>query len=48
MAEKQTKIVFRMIFYSAEECNKLKPFVADKNEENFDKLEAELGRMNQH
>ena len=45
MAEKQTKIVFRMIFDSAEECNKLKPFVADKNEENFDKLEVELGKM---
>jgi uncharacterized protein YndB with AHSA1/START domain len=41
----QTKLIFRMVFDSAEECNKLKPFVVDKNEENFDKLEDELARM---
>lgn len=41
----QTKIVFRMIFDTVEECNKLKPFVVDKNEENFDRLEAELTTM---
>lgn len=40
-----TKIVFRMIFDTPEECNKLKPFVVDKNEENFDKLENELTKM---
>lgn len=40
-----TKIVFKMIFDTAEECNKLKPFVVDKNEENFDKLETELFKM---
>lgn len=38
----QTKIVFRMVFDTAAECNKLKAFVVDKNEENFDKLENEL------
>ena len=27
------------------ECNKLKPFVVDKNEENFDKLEVELTKI---
>ena len=38
----KTRLVFRMLFHSAEECNKLKKFVVDKNEENFDKLEVEL------
>ena len=42
---KQTKVVFKMIFDTAEECNKLKGFVVDKNEENFDKLEDELKIM---
>lgn len=41
----QTKVVFRMIFDTPEECNKLKKFVVDKNEENFDKLENELAKM---
>ena len=41
----QTKVVFKMLFNSAEECNKLKGFVVDKNEENFDRLEAELKNM---
>lgn len=41
----QTKIVFKMIFDTAEECNKLKPYVVDKNEENFDRLEVELTKM---
>lgn len=40
-----TKVVFKMLFNSAEECNKLKPFVVDKNEENFDRLEDELRCM---
>jgi uncharacterized protein YndB with AHSA1/START domain len=40
-----TKIVFRMIFNSAEECNKVKRFAVDKNEENFDRLEIELAKM---
>ncbi|WP_231490692.1 SRPBCC family protein [Pedobacter sp. Leaf170] len=38
----KTKIVFKMLFDSVAECNKLKPYVTDKNEENFDKLENEL------
>lgn len=42
---KQSKLVFKMIFDTAEECEKLKPFVVDKNEENFDKLEALLLSM---
>lgn len=38
----KTKITFRMIFKTAEECAKMKPFVEPKNEENFDKLERLL------
>jgi uncharacterized protein YndB with AHSA1/START domain len=41
----QTKIVFRMIFDTVEECNKVKPFAVEKNEENFDRLEAEMVKM---
>jgi uncharacterized protein YndB with AHSA1/START domain len=41
----KTKLIFKMLFDTAEECNKLKPFVVDKNEENFDKLEIELSKM---
>ena len=41
----KTKIIFKQIFDSAAECNKLKPFVGDKNEENFDRLEVELAKM---
>lgn len=47
VSDEKTKIVFKMLFNSAEECNKLKPFVIDKNEENFDKLEKELKAMSQ-
>lgn len=41
----QTKIVFKMLFTTTAECDKLKKFVVDKNEENFDKLEMELAKM---
>jgi len=41
----KTKIVFKMLFNSADECNKLKSFAPDKNEENFDRLENELINM---
>ncbi len=41
----KTHIVFKMIFDTAEECEKLKKFVIDKNEENFDRLEDELLKM---
>ena len=40
-----TKVVFKMLFNSPGECNKLKPYVVDKNEENFDRLETELAKM---
>lgn len=37
-----TRISFRMIFDTAEECEKIKRFAGPKNEENFDRLEREL------
>jgi hypothetical protein len=33
-----------MIFNTPEECNQVKVYAVDKNEENFDRLEAELHR----
>ncbi|MCD6020102.1 MAG: hypothetical protein K0S53_3223 [Bacteroidetes bacterium] len=41
----QTKIIFKMLFDSPEERNKLIKFVPEKNEENFDKLEVVLAEM---
>lgn len=42
ISESKSKISFRMIFKSVEECEKIKRFVGPKNEENFDRLEREL------
>lgn len=42
ISDSQTKISFRMMFATAEEYNKVKPFAAPKNEENFDRLERSL------
>ena len=41
----RTKIVFKMLFETAEECAKIKAFAPQKNEENFDRLETELRKM---
>lgn len=40
-----THVIFRQIFETVEECNKIKPFAIEKNEENFDRLEEELKKM---
>ena len=45
VAADKTKIIFRQIFDTAKECNKVKAFAVDKNEENFDRLEVELAKM---
>lgn len=45
LSPNKTKLVFRMVFDTEEECNKIKPFAVDKNEENFDKLEEELKHL---
>ncbi|OGC78688.1 MAG: polyketide cyclase [candidate division Zixibacteria bacterium RBG_16_50_21] len=41
----KTKVTFRMLFETVAECNRVKVYAADANEENFDRLEAELARM---
>lgn len=43
----QTKVVFKQLFETPEECAKLKKYVLDKNEENMDRLEAELKRVSE-
>lgn len=40
-----TKVIYKMLFRTAEECNKVKGFAVEKNEENLDKLEDELKKM---
>ena len=45
VSSQKTKIVFKQIFNSSDECNKVKVFAIDKNEENFDRLEKELEKM---
>ena len=45
VASDKTKVIFKMLFETAEECAKLKPYVMDKNEEDFDRLEVELTKM---
>lgn len=42
LGDSKSKISFRMIFKSVEECEKIKRFAGPKNEENFDRLEREL------
>jgi uncharacterized protein YndB with AHSA1/START domain len=41
----KTSLTFRMLFNSKKECDKIRKFAVDKNEENFDKLEIELARL---
>ena len=42
LSDTTTKISFRMIFDTVEECNKVRSFATPKNEENFDRLEKEI------
>ena len=37
-----TKFSFHMFFHSEDECQKMKSFIVEKNEENFDRLEKVL------
>ena len=41
----RTAVTWRMRHATAEECAKVKPFVVAGNEQNFDRLAAELARM---
>lgn len=43
--DNSTILVFRMQFATKEECDKIRPFATEKNEENFDKLEEVLHKM---
>jgi uncharacterized protein YndB with AHSA1/START domain len=45
ITENKTKVIFKQKFATAEECNKLRKFVPEKNEENMDRLEIELKKM---
>lgn len=45
VSDGQTVISFTMVFGTAEECEKMKKFVVPKNEENFDRLERFLVKM---
>ena len=40
----KTRVTFRMLFETAAACEKLKGFAPEANEQNFDRLEAELAR----
>ena len=42
ISDSKSKISFKMIFNTVEECEKVKRFAEPKNEENFDRLEREL------
>jgi uncharacterized protein YndB with AHSA1/START domain len=41
----KTRLTWRMRFESVEHCNQVKPFIVEANEQNFDRLEAELAKM---
>jgi uncharacterized protein YndB with AHSA1/START domain len=41
----KTRVTFEMLFETAAECEKVKVFAVDANEQNFDRLEAQLARM---
>lgn len=41
----KTNLTFKMVFNSPKECESIKAFAADKNEENIDRLEVELMKM---
>jgi uncharacterized protein YndB with AHSA1/START domain len=45
IGEDKSRITFRMLFETSEECEKMKAFVIPKNEENFDRLESVLVKM---
>jgi uncharacterized protein YndB with AHSA1/START domain len=40
-----TRLTFRMLFDSAEECDKVRGYVIEANEQNFDRLETVLAKM---
>ncbi|MFN8284252.1 MAG: SRPBCC domain-containing protein [Chitinophagales bacterium] len=45
ISDSKTRISFLMIFNTVEECNKIRKFAEPKNEENFNRLETEIFKM---
>ena len=45
IGENRTRVTFKQKFHTAEECSKLRKYVPEKNEENMDRLEEELAKM---
>lgn len=45
ITDSQTNVIFKQKFATAEECSKLRKYVPEKNEENMDRLENELKKM---
>lgn len=45
ISENKTKVIFKQKFKTVEECNKLRKYVPEKNEENMDRLADELKKM---
>lgn len=45
IAASETNVIFKQKFETIEECNKLRNFVPEKNEENMDRLNQELMHM---
>lgn len=43
--DNKTRFTFRMLFDSADECQRVKQFIQAANEENFDRLQSELLTM---
>lgn len=41
----KTELIFRMLFETASECERVKAFAVGANEQNFDRLAAELATM---
>lgn len=45
VSNSETRISFKMIFETKEECDKIRKFAEPKNEENFDRLEKVLNTL---
>jgi uncharacterized protein YndB with AHSA1/START domain len=41
----KTKVTFRMLFESVAECDKAKAYAVEANEQNFDRLEAQVAKI---
>ena len=41
----KTRLTFQMLFETAAECAKVKVYAVEANEQNFDRLEAQLATM---